>query len=118
MNCIFVTIFNNEKYVEMFYLFLESMLIFGNMDDNTNLLVYTSTLFMNIIKKNILFNDKIFFEINDTYDTVKLSLKSRFDIFNLPSIVNYKKIFYLDVDIIIKGNINKVFNIVMIYYMF
>ena len=102
----------------MVYLFLESMLIFGNMDDNTNILVYASTLFMNMIKKHILLLNKICFEINDTYNTVKLSLKSRFDIFNLPSIVNYKKIFYLDVDIIIKGNINKVFNIVMIYYMF
>ena len=71
MNCIFVCIFNQEKYVDMFYLMLESIFIYGNLDDNTSILVYTSTTFMNMIKQSHLFNsEKIIFEINDTYNDV------------------------------------------------
>ena len=92
MNCIFVCVFNQEKYVDMFFLLLESILIYGNLDDNTNILVYTSTQFMNVIKRSHLFCDKIKFEINDTYDNIDKSCKSRLDLFNLPFITNYNKI--------------------------
>jgi hypothetical protein len=112
MNCIFCCVFNQEKYVEMFFLLLESIFIYGNLDDNTNVLVYTSTSFMNIIKKSHLFNDeKIKFEINDTYDNIDKACKARLDLFKLSSISNYSKILYLDTDILIKDNINKVFDI-------
>lgn len=110
--CIFVCIFNQEKYVDMFYLLLESIFIYGNLDDNTNILVYTSTPFMNKIKQSHLFNDnKIKFEINDTYNNIDKACKSRLDLFNLDSIKNYNKILYLDTDILVKDNINKVFNV-------
>ena len=112
MNCIFICVFNQEKYVEMFYLLLESIFIYGNLDDNTNILVYTSTHFMNIIKQSHLFNyEKVKFEINDTYNDVNKACKSRLDLFSLPSITNYKKILYLDTDILIKDDINKIFNV-------
>ena len=39
----FVCVFNQEKYVDMFFLLLESIFIYGNLDCNTNILVYTST---------------------------------------------------------------------------
>jgi lipopolysaccharide biosynthesis glycosyltransferase len=112
MNCIFCCVFNKEKYVNMFLLLLESIFIYGNLDKYTEILVYTSTDFMNKIKESHLFNeDKIKFEINDTYDNVAKACKSRLDIFNLPSITNYKKILYLDTDIFVKDDINKVFNV-------
>ena len=112
MNCIFVCIFTQTKYVDMFYLFLESIFIYGNLDDNTNILVYTSTPFMDMIKKSNLFNDKkIKFEINDSYDNIDRACKARLDLFNLSSINNYKKILYLDTDILVKDDINKVFDI-------
>jgi hypothetical protein len=111
MNCIFICIFNQEKYVEMFYLLLESIYLYGKLDSNINILIYTSTLFMNMIKQSYLFNDeKIKFEINDTYNNIDKSCKSRLDIFNLSSIQSFNKILYLDTDIIIKDDINKVFN--------
>ena len=109
MNCIFICVFNQEKYVDMFYLLLESLLIYGNLDDNTKILVYTSTKFMNTITKSHLFSEKIIFEINDTYDNVDKACKSRLDVFTLPSIKKYNKILYLDTDILIKDDINKVF---------
>ncbi len=112
MNCIFCCVFNQEKYIDMFFLLLESIFIYGNLDDNTNILVYTSTLFMDIIKQSHLFCDKkIKFEINDTYNTVDSACKSRLDLFKFSSISNYSKILYLDTDIIVKKNINTVFNV-------
>jgi len=112
MNCIFICVFNQEKYIEMFLLLLESIIIYSNLDNNTNILVYTSTQFMNIIKKSYLYNDKIIkFEINDTYDNIDKACKARLDLFNLSSVKNYNKILYLDTDILVKDDINKVFNV-------
>jgi lipopolysaccharide biosynthesis glycosyltransferase len=96
----------------MFYLLLESLFIYGNLDDNTNVLVYTSTDLMNKIKQSHLFIEKIVkFEINDTYDNIDKACKSRIDLFNLSSVKNYDKILYLDTDILVKYNINKVFDV-------
>jgi predicted O-methyltransferase YrrM len=109
MNCIFICLFNNEKYIDMLYLLLESIFIFGNLDENTEILIYTSTKFMNIIKNSHLFNDeKIKFEINDTYDSIDKACKARLDLFNFS--FNYEKILYIDTDIIIKNDINAVFD--------
>ena len=92
MNCIFCCVFNQEKYIDMFFLLLESIFIYG-VEVYTNILVYTSTPFMNIIKQSHLFNnDKIIFEINDTYDNIDKACKARLDLFNLHSIMNYNKI--------------------------
>jgi hypothetical protein len=112
MNCIFICVFNQEKYIDMFLLLLESILLYGNLDYYTNILVYTSTKFMNIIKQHRLFNnEKIKFEINDTYDNIDKACKARLDLFNLKSITNYNKILYLDTDILVKDDINKVFDV-------
>ena len=112
MKCIFVCVFNQLKYVDMFFLLLESIFIYGNLDKNTHILVYTSTSFMNKIKESHLFNnEKIKFEINDTYNNIDKACKARLDLFNLPSIKNYNKILYLDTDILVKNDINKVFDV-------
>ena len=112
MNCIFVCVFNQTKYVDMFLLLLESILNYGNLDNDTQLLIYTSTQFMNIIKQSHLFNEeKIVFEINDTYNNIDKACKARLDLFILPSITKYNKILYLDTDILVKNDINKVFDV-------
>jgi lipopolysaccharide biosynthesis glycosyltransferase len=112
MNCIFITVFNQEKYVDMFYLLLESIFMYGNIDESIEILVYTSTPFMNMIKESNLYtNDKIFFEINDSYHTIDKACKARLDLFFLPSVTKYQKILYLDTDILIKDDIHKVFDI-------
>ena len=111
MNFIFVCVFNQEKYIDMFFLLLESILIYGNLDDNTNILVYTSTQFMNIIKQSHLFSEKIKFEINDTYNDIDKACKARLDLFSLKTISICDKILYLDTDILVKDDINKVFSV-------
>jgi predicted O-methyltransferase YrrM len=111
MNCIFICVFNQKTYVDMFYLLLESIFIYGNLY-NTHILIYTSSQFMNIIKNSHLYNDeKMIFEINDTYNNIDTSCKARLDLFNFSSISKYDKILYLDTDILVKDDINKIFNV-------
>ena len=109
-NCIFICVFNQKKYIEMFYLLLESILLYGNLGNDTDIIVYTSTEFMEIIKQSHLYNN-IIFETNDTYNTIDTACKARLDLFQLSSISNYNKILYLDTDIIIKDKLQKVFDI-------
>jgi len=97
MNCIFCCVFNHEKYVDMFLVLLESLMKYGQLNDQTHLLVYTSTEFMIKITRNPLFNNKIKFQINDTYNTIEKACMARLDLFNLSSIVHYDKILYLDI---------------------
>ena len=113
MNCIFICLFNNPHYINMLYLLLESIYNYGLKNDQsyTEILIYTSTKFMNIIKQSPFFKDCICFEINDTYGSVEKACKSRLDLFVLSSVQKYNKILYLDTDIIVKGDLNIVFDI-------
>jgi predicted O-methyltransferase YrrM len=119
MNCIFCCIFYDEIHIKMFYLLLESIFIYGNIDDNTDILIYTTTPYMNIIKDSHLFNNKIKFEINDNYIN-NINITPKLDVFNLQSIYNYEKILYLNNNVIVKDNINILFNSVFqdILYVF
>ena len=96
----------------MFYMLLESIYIYGNIDENIDILVYTSTSFVEIIKQHYLYSENIKFEVNDTYDSIDKACKARLDLFHLKSINNYSKILYLDTDILIKNDIKKIFDVV------
>ena len=97
----------------MFFLLLESIKLYGTLDEQTQILVYTSSEFMKIIKNSAFFNkDKIVFAINDNYNTIDLACKARLDLFELPTISMYNKILYLDTDIIVTGDINKMFELI------
>ena len=111
MNCIFICVFTQLKYVEMLFLLLKSIILFGNLDDNTEILIYTSTQFRDIIESKLENNSKIKFEVNDNYHNIDKACKARLDLFNLESVKRYDKILYLDTDIIIKDSINKVFEV-------
>ena len=109
MNCIFVCVFTQEKYLELFYLLLESITLFGKIKD-THLLVYTHTDFMLKILRSPFYREFIRFEINDSYNTIDSACRSRLDLFEL-SIEKYDKILYLDTDVLIKGDLNQVFDV-------
>jgi predicted O-methyltransferase YrrM len=95
----------------MLYLLLESIFIYSNIDETTDILIYTSEQFMGLIKNSHLYNDRIKFEINNNYDNIDKACKARLDVFQLRSVANYKTILYLDTDILIKGDINNIFDI-------
>jgi len=102
----------NPHYVEMFFLQLKSIYLYGTLDKNTDIVLYTSSELMKFVKSSFLYNifkNNIVFEINDKYNDINSACKSRIDVFDLSSISKYDKILYLDTDIIITGDINTVF---------
>ena len=116
MNCIFICLFNNPNYINMLFLLLESIQLYGELKD-TEILIYTSTQFMKVIKlcPYPIINELTKFEINDNYKTVEKACKSRLDLFDLlvhtNKKYNYEKILYLDTDIIVKGNLQNIFDL-------
>jgi lipopolysaccharide biosynthesis glycosyltransferase len=116
MNCIFICVFNQEKYVEMFIVMLDSLLSFGNLNKTHEILVYTSSQFKEMIQQHPLFaiaqeQTNMVFAINDNYITVDAACKARLDLFDLAQTREYNKVLYLDTDIIIKGDITGLFDL-------
>jgi lipopolysaccharide biosynthesis glycosyltransferase len=104
----------------MLYILLDSIHSYGLKEEDNciEILIYTSTKFMNMIKQSpfykVLFQI-ICFEINDTYNTVEKACKARLDLFDLLASTNkkynYEKILYLDTDIIVKGDLQNIFEL-------
>lgn len=125
MNCVFICVFNNPNYVNMLYLLLDSIYKYGLLDKGAfEILIYTSTKFMDIIKKSPFYKEELIrFEVNDGYSSVEKACKARLDLFDLlvdtknngnkynGNKYNYNKILYLDTDIIVKGNIQTIFDV-------
>ena len=106
MNLIYSCVFFQESYVQLLELLLKSYKLFGN---NTTYLILTSQQYYQQIK-NIMLELEIehgIWTMNVT--TIFESAYSRLLIFNYPHINKFSKILYLDVDILITGNLNKLF---------
>ena len=119
-NLIFICIFNNEKFIKLLFLLLESLYIYGNINKEIDILIYTSDEYMNIIKSSSLYSENIVFSINNNYNSVDLACRSRLDLFDLLDsteqkkiVDNYSKILYLDTDILIKNDMNKIFDLLV-----
>lgn len=110
-NCIFICIFNNINYVKLFFLLLESIGIHEKLSEETDILVYTSSEFMNIIMNSHLFIKNIKFMVNDSYNSIDKACKARLDLFSFEIVSEYDKILYLDTDIIVKGEISTLFKL-------
>ena len=111
MNAIVICVFNQIKYLEMCFLLLESIDLYSSIGKKFDLIVYTSTLFKDkIIEK---FTDKpwLVFEINDNYNDINTSCKARMDVFEFSCCPRYEKFLYLDTDVLVKGDLNTVFNL-------
>lgn len=113
-NLIFVTVFHDRKCLEMFYIFLESLLVFGELDERTDILIYTSPGFKHeIITNNWDTYGNFLFHTSDTINDINRACKARLDLMNIPCVASYSKILYLDTDILIKSSINKVFDLIV-----
>ena len=110
-NCIFICVFNQVQYVEMLLLLLESIHLYGNLSDRIHILIYTSSLFKELISSSCFLEVELKFEINDTYNDVDKACKARLDLFKLPSVKHYKKVLYLDTDVLIKDDMQSLFDV-------
>jgi lipopolysaccharide biosynthesis glycosyltransferase len=67
---------------------------------------------MKKIKENHMYDEnRMIFEINDKYDNLDVACKARLDLFELIEMKRFDKILYLDTDILIRDDVNKVFEI-------
>ena len=94
----------------MFLLLLTSIHLFGNLDNNVKILVYTTSAYKDLIMKSTL-SENLLFEICDTYDTIDAACKSRLDLFTLQSVHDFETILYLDTDIIVASDLRPVFEL-------
>tara|TARA_B110000208_G_scaffold69701_1_gene89922 strand:+ start:20 stop:1387 length:1368 start_codon:yes stop_codon:yes gene_type:complete len=110
MNCIFTCVFVHEDYVKLFYYLSESILISSKC--NFKFLVYTSTKFKKLIENFSFYDSNIFqFIVNDNYKNVDQACKARIDLFVYDEVNIYDKILYLDCDVVVRDDINKVFDL-------
>ena len=84
------------------------VIYYGNLNTDTDILIYTSEVFKNMIQSSSLMSDKIHFEINNEYNDIHKACRARLDLFNLNTTKNYERILYLDTDILVKDDINLV----------
>ena len=108
-NLIFICVFHNKDYIKLTLLLLESLHLYGNLKENTDILIYTSTEFSKIIKSSCYVSENIKFKINDDYNSIDAACKSRLDFFSIPGIQDYENVLYLDSDVIVKQDLNPIF---------
>jgi lipopolysaccharide biosynthesis glycosyltransferase len=109
---IFITAFIDINYIKMLSLLVKTLYTYGNIDNNTYILIYTSSKFKNIIENSKFYTDKIIIFTNDNINSIDSACKSRLDLFSYEYIDNYSKILYLDTDILIQKNINFIFDLI------
>jgi lipopolysaccharide biosynthesis glycosyltransferase len=121
MNLIYACVFYQKTYIEMLELLLKTLSLKGNLDTNTDILIYTQADFeTDIIKLGQLYKLPLKTEIldlttnlskeNSRYSLFE-SARCRLNIFYYKDINKYSKILYLDTDILINENINNILNL-------
>jgi hypothetical protein len=116
MNCIFTTLFVDDKTIKSLYSFLESLYITSNLK-NIKIVIYSSNRFINIIKKSKYYNDNIIFEVNNniseqvTKDSIRKKDLAKLDYFTFKNL-NFDKILYCNVEnILITSDVSKIFEL-------
>jgi len=107
-NLIFFCVFHNEEYMKMFKILMISLKFYSN-TDNIDFLIFTSNNFIpyiNSISKLVRINIAYkIFDLNNVFDAAC----ARLNIYDYENIDQYEKILYVDTDIIIKNDINILF---------
>lgn len=105
MDCIYLTALssNVDEALNIIYLQLESIFIYGNLNNTTEILIYTTTEIKNKIEESELYNNNIKFEINDTIGELVS--------FKLASLLKYSKILYINNNVFVSGDVNKLFEL-------
>lgn len=111
VNLVYACVFYNKDYIKLLELLLLSMKIYSSID-NIEILILTSSKFkdeLNNISKNI--DIKINIMCVDL-STIFEAACARLLIFDYPNLYKYENILYLDTDIIIKGDLSPLFNLI------
>ena len=115
-NLIYTCLFKNTNYIDLLYLWMKSLCLYGNINKNTtSILIYTSQSFANDIclrmKDFEEYKIPIYFHTYEGVDSTMQACVSRLQIFYNSFINQYDKILYLDTDILFNNDVNSIFNL-------
>jgi len=105
-------VFHQESYINLLKLLVTSISVKGNIDKNTtDILIITSPIFQPIIQTKLAGIDlPIRYHILNLHTMMEASC-CKLKIFQYNEVDKYEKILYLDTDVLINSNINKLFDI-------
>lgn len=109
-NLIYCCVFYNKDYFRLLELLLKSMKIFSTLD-SFDFLVMTSPEFVPLVQgigRTLNLDIKTF---TQNFSTIFQAACARLFIFDYPEIKGYEKILYIDTDIIIKSNLDPIFDL-------
>jgi hypothetical protein len=111
-NLLYFCVFYNKDYFQLLSLLLKTMIFYSSLD-TFDILVITSPEFQTEVK-NICLNLNLNIQIMTCdFTTIFQAACARLFIFDYPGLDGYEKILYLDTDIIIKGDLTKIFELPM-----
>jgi len=109
-NLLYFCVFYNKDYFQLLSLLLKTMIFYSSID-TFDILVITSADFESEVK-NICLNINLNIQIMTCdFTTIFQAACARLFIFDYPGLDGYEKCLYLDTDIIIKGDITKIFEL-------
>lgn len=107
MNLIYMCVFHQESYIHLLELLVKTISVNGNIKD-TDILIITSPSFQPLIQTLLdKYELSVFYYLHTLFDAGC----SRLNIFNYENINAYDKILYLDTDILINSDMNKLFDL-------
>jgi lipopolysaccharide biosynthesis glycosyltransferase len=114
---VYICLFGDVKYAILANLMFESILLNCENDISFDIIIYTSTeIRKKIIESSLVsklrINRRLIFNINDNIRTKAEACSSRLDLFSFPQIKNYRRILYLDSDVIVIQNLAPFFNLI------
>jgi Lipopolysaccharide biosynthesis proteins, LPS:glycosyltransferases len=115
-NLIYVSVLFKQDYVKLLMLLFSSIHLYGNLDDNTDILIITSSKLKNIIESSLdeklgALKSKVKYLIKDNLDTSEEAFTGRLYLYDYENIKDYSKILYLDSDILITRSLQDVFDL-------
>ena len=111
MNIIYMCVFHQESYIKLLKLLITSISVNGNINkDTTDILIITSPVFQPLIQKELEgFVLPIYYYIMDLNSLMESSC-CKLKIFSYNQIDKYKKILYLDTDVLVNSDVNVLFS--------
>lgn len=106
---VYLCVFYNKKFIDMFEIFLESYILYGNNKvEYIDLLVLTNPEFKDeILKMGKRLNVNILIEVLESKNVFDSKI-ARLKIFDFENINKYRNILYLDTDILLSGNLKNI----------
>jgi len=111
-NLMYACVFHNKDYIKLLKLLIQSISLKANINkDTTDILIITSPTFLPIIQTEL-----SEYDLPLKYMTLKLNTKMeasccKLNIYDYENVDLYKRILYLDTDILINSDINILFNL-------